>query len=177
MRSGGWTLVELMIALAIVGILSSLAISGFSGAIQAGRTSAAHSDLVATLTTARNAAAVRETDVRVCPSGDGASCADSYHWESGWIVYVDANDNNRKDPGDPIIGGYPKLGDGVKLITSTGRRSLEFQPSGGNGGSNATFTFCDRRGPGRASAFAMSNTGGLHAVPPTASAVSEACYP
>jgi type IV fimbrial biogenesis protein FimT len=173
----GWTLIELLIALAIVAILGGFAVSSVSALIQAGRSSAAHTDLLATLTTARSAAAVRETDVRVCPSADGRTCADSYHWEQGWIVYVDANNNNSKDDTDVVIGSYPKAGDGVRVITSTGRRTIEFQSSGGNGGSNATFTICDRRGPAKAQAFAMSNTGGLRAVAPSATAVTEACYP
>ena len=173
----GWTLVELLIALAILGILAGFAVSSVGGLIQAGRASAAHTDLLAALTKARGAATVHERDVRVCPSADGATCADTYHWESGWIVYVDANNNNRKDAADVVIGSYPKLGDGVRLITSTGRRTIEFQPSGGNGGSNATFTLCDRRGPSKAQAFAMSNAGGLRAVAPSATAVTEACYP
>ena len=173
----GWTLIELMIALAILGILAGFAVSSVSSFMQAARSSAAHTDLLASLTRARGAATTHERDVRVCPSADGATCADSYHWESGWIVYVDANNNNRKDASDPIIGSYPKLGDGVRLITSTGRRTIEFQPSGGNGGSNATFTICDRRGASKAKAFAMSNTGGLRAVSPSASALADACYP
>lgn len=173
----GWTLVELMIAVAMLGVLSTIAVSAFASAVQAGRSASAHAQLLVTLTRARNASAVRGLDVRVCPSADGATCADSYHWESGWIVWFDADGNNRKDPSDVIIGGYPQLGAGVRLVTSTGRRSIEFQPSAGNGGSNATFTLCDRRGPGRASAFAMSNNGELHATVPSASAVVEACYP
>ena len=173
----GWTLIELLIAVAILGILGGIAVSSLSSFMQAARSSAAHTELLATLTKARGAATVHERDVRVCPSADGSTCADSYHWEQGWIVYVDANNNNRKDSADVIIGGYPKLGEGVRVVTSTGRRTIEFQPSGGNGGSNATFTFCDRRGPSKAQAFAMSNAGGLRSVPPSATAVTEACYP
>lgn len=173
----GWTLIELLIAIAVLGIVSGFAVTSLNGMVQAAHGSAARGAMLESLTRARNAATLREQDVRICPSTDGATCADSYHWESGWIVYADVDDDNRKGPADVVIGGYPKLADGVRLITSTGRRTIEFQPSGGNGGNNATFTLCDGRGPGRASAFAMANTGGLREVKPSATAVTEACYP
>lgn len=173
----GWTLVELMLALAILGVLSGIAVSSYGAAIQSGRSFAAHADLVAAINAARTSAIARQVDVRMCPSTDGATCADSTHWETGWIVYADLNDNNRKDDSDQLVGGHARLDDGVRLVTSTGRRTIEFQPNGGNDGSNATFTICDRRGPPQAKAWAMSNPGTLRPVPPTATAIVDACYP
>jgi type IV fimbrial biogenesis protein FimT len=171
----GWTLVELMIALAIAGILVSWAGSAATGAIQAARCFEAHAALLRSLNGAQLAAGLRERDVRICPSADGASCTGDYRWERGWVTYVDANDNNRLDPADIVLERQGALAPGVRVITSTGRRSLEFQPSAGNGGSNATFTFCDRRGAAKAKAFALGNTGGLREVPATPAAVQEAC--
>ena len=45
----------------------------------------------------------------------------------------------------------------------------------GGAGSNVTFTFCDGRGARAASAYAMSNPGGLRSVTPDPVNVAEAC--
>ena len=174
-RQSGWTLIELMIALAILGILVSYGVSTATGAIQASHSFDGRSALLASITSARQAATRRDHDVRLCPSRDGRSCLNGYHWESGWIVFEDVNDNDRVDPADLVFDRQPALAPGVHAITSVGRKSLEFQPNAGNGGSNATFTFCDRRGPAKAKAFALSNQGGMREVPTTPAAVAEAC--
>lgn len=174
-ETSGWTLVETMIALAVATVLLGMGVSSANGAISAVRANDARNALLATLVTARTQAVLRMRDVRLCPSGDGTNCLDSYHWESGWILFVDANDDNRKDAADPVLERHLALGSGVRLITSTGRRTVEVQPSAGNGGSNATFTLCDARGAAKATAFAMSNTGNLRAVPAGPEAVAEAC--
>ena len=174
-RQRGWTLIELMIAVAIAGILVSWGISSANAAIHAARRFEAYSALLATVDKARSAAMLRERDVRLCPSADSANCLDTFHWESGWLVYVDMNNNNRKDAADVVLDRQGTLATGVHVITSTGRRTIEFQPNAGNAGSNATFTLCDARGPAKAKAYALSNVGGLREVPTTVAAVSEAC--
>jgi type IV fimbrial biogenesis protein FimT len=45
-----------------------------------------------------------------------------------------------------------------------------FQPTGGNSGSNATFTLCDGRGAASATALVLSNGGRMRAGRPSAAA-------
>ena len=174
-RQRGWTLIELMIALSIAGILASFGVSFATSTIQAAHRFEAYSALLGALGRARTAASLREHAVRLCPSVDGANCLDAFHWESGWLAYVDLDDDNRKDPADTVLDRQAALPSGVRVITSTGRRTIEFQPNGANAGSNATFTICDGRGPAKAKSYAMSNVGGLREVPATAAAIAEAC--
>ena len=174
-RNSGWTLIELCIVLAVLGVLVAFGIGSLNGARHAANGSAARTGLLASLVQARNAAALREQDVVLCPSADQQSCAATHHWERGWIVFVDYDDNRARGPDEPLVHGHRALASGIGLVTSSGRRSLDFQPNGGNAGSNATFTLCDGRGPARATAFAMSNAGGLRSVKPSATAVVDAC--
>lgn len=44
-------------------------------------------------------------------------------------------------------------------ITSGNHHPVVFQPEGGSGGANDTFTFCDTRGAAKARAIVLSNTG------------------
>lgn len=174
-RQRGWTLVELMLVVAIAGILVSFGVSAGNGALQAARNLDARASLLASINKARQAATLRSIDVRMCPSADGTNCLGGYHWEAGWIIYADIDNDNARSAADAVLEHQPALAKGVRMITSSGRRQLEFQPSSSNAGSNATFTFCDGRGAAQAKAYALSNTGGLREVPATPAAVAEAC--
>jgi len=171
----GITIIELMFALAIVAILVGVASSSVSAAVNASRTNSGLSSLLASLIRVRSIAGNEGAEIVMCPSSDGRSCSDGYHWESGWIAFQPVSGGTEPSAGDPIVLGQERLPANVHLVTSSGRSRLHFQPSGGNLGSNATFTFCDGRGARAASAYAMSNAGNLHATEPDPKNVEEAC--
>ncbi len=100
----------------------------------------------------------------LCPSNDGVACASGYHWEGGWIAFAATHAGSDRTADEPILLRQPALPSKVHLITSAGRTRVRFQPSGGNAGSNVTFTFCDGRGAASASAYAMANNGALHST-------------
>jgi type IV fimbrial biogenesis protein FimT len=170
----GFTLIELMIAVAIVGILAGIALPAFASARAAAQTQSLRDALLGALTEARTAAAFYEHDTLLCPSLDGESCADSFEWQHGFIAAVDLNNNERIDDDDRRLLYRGEVED-VRLLTSSGRKRIQFQPNGSNAGSNATFTFCDERGPTRATALVMNNRGDLREDRPSATAVAAAC--
>ena len=174
-RQAGVSLIELVVALAIVGVATTFATGMASAAINASRTSNSVSSLYAALTRARSTAAAHGVDVVMCPSSDGASCAPGYHWEDGWIAFAATHAGSDRAADEPILLRQEALPKKVHLITSAGRTRIRFQPSGGNAGSNVTFTFCDGRGPKSASAYAMANNGSLHATSATPVYVAQAC--
>jgi len=77
-RTGGFTLIELMIAIAIVAILLTVAAPSFSQAIANHRVKAAATDIHMSLLKARSEATLRNTNVTITPDGGG--------WAVGWIV-------------------------------------------------------------------------------------------
>jgi len=149
-RQTGLTLIELVCTLAIVATLVTFATRGASTAINAARTSNSVSSLFASLTRARSLAATAGVDVVMCPSNDGDSCAASYHWENGWIVFPATHAGSNRTADEPVLLRQGALPSKVRVVTSAGRTRVRFQPSGGNAGSNITFTFCDGRGPNAA---------------------------
>jgi len=174
-RQAGVTLIELVCAVAIVATVAAFASRMATGAINASRSSNAVSNLFAALTRARSFAATAGVDVVLCPSVDGTACAAGYHWEGGWIAFTATHAGSDRTSDEPILLRQPALPPKVHLITSSGRTRVRFQPSGGNAGSNVTFTFCDGRGPGAASAYAMANNGALHSAVAEPARVSQAC--
>jgi len=169
------TVIELMFALAIASILVGLASSSVSAAVNASRTSNGLSSLLASITRGRSIAGNEGIEVVMCPSSNGTSCSDGYHWEGGWIAFQASEGATDRSPSDPILLSQTALASKVHLVTSSGRTRIRFQPSGGNVGSNATFTFCDGRGAKAAQSYALSNAGNLHATTADPENVAEAC--
>ena len=154
----GFTLIELMISVAILSILSVLAISSYSAVTsywQAEETrTALYTGFISAKTQAFNAG---RTTV-ICPSSDGLSCMNSTAWHHGWIIFQDNNKNREMDADDQQISTQNALPDGLHLTSTSGRTRLVFQANGSNGGTNVTFTLCDARGANKAKSLIISNS-------------------
>jgi type IV fimbrial biogenesis protein FimT len=82
----GFTLVELMVAITILGILLAWAVPSFKDASLSSKLTGFSNDLVASAQIARSEAIKRNAPVTMCRSSNGTSCAASGGWEVGWIV-------------------------------------------------------------------------------------------
>jgi type IV fimbrial biogenesis protein FimT len=85
MVSRGFTLVELMITVAVFAIVAAIAAPAMQAMVAASRLNGATSELVTTLQLARSEAIRRNASVLVCASADGTTCSGSGDW-SRWIV-------------------------------------------------------------------------------------------
>ncbi len=90
-KYSGFTLIELMIALAIVGILLTLGVPSLKTFMQRNQLTASTNELISALHVARSEAIKQNSRVSICESSDGANCAVTGSWANGWIVFVDAN--------------------------------------------------------------------------------------
>lgn len=90
--SPGFTLIELMVTIAIAAILVTLAAPSFREFLVRNRTAAISNELIASIGRARNEAVSRNICVSMCRSADGATCAATgNNWVDGWIVFTNAN--------------------------------------------------------------------------------------
>lgn len=85
---GGFTLMELLVALAVAAILVTIAIPSYRSLVQRNTMTAAVNDLVGDLNFARNQAVTRGQRVYICKSSGNATCADTGDWSQGWLVYA-----------------------------------------------------------------------------------------
>src|SRR5574343_378776 len=117
----GFTLIELMITVAILAILASLAAPSFRDTIIRTRLSGYNSDLITAINFARSESIKRGVTVTLCRSTDGGSCAASGGWEQGWIAFVDNNADGVVDttaPADTVLRVWPALASGYTLRSS-----------------------------------------------------------
>jgi type IV fimbrial biogenesis protein FimT len=87
-KSGGFTLVELMVTLAVIAILAMVAVPSFGSLMRSHRVNSVANQLLADLTYVRAEAAMRGKYVSICASDDGNSCSKSNDYAPGWIVYA-----------------------------------------------------------------------------------------
>ena len=167
----GFTLMEMLIVVAIVAILATLVIPGVTAAIQAARASAARTALLESVTLAVRRSSMAGVHVVACP-GDSSGCRDGIDWSNGWVVFDDGNADRAPQPGERTLHAQAALADGVHLRSTVGRTRLVFQASGGNAGSNVTFTLCDKRGAAHATTLVLTNDGRLRGSKPTAAAAA-----
>lgn len=90
-HSNGFTLVELMVVIAIVAVLLTLALPSFEGSMRSNRVATTTNEMIASLALARSEAIRSSRTSRLCASSDGATCVGT--WNDGWIVATD-NDAN-----------------------------------------------------------------------------------
>lgn len=170
-RCRGFTVLDLLIVLAILGILFGLAIPSFKNAVARVQASSARSAISTALFDGLRHATVLGQQIVVCPATE-SQCMGGVDWSHGWIVFIDSDGNRQRGPGEQIVRREPKLPAGVRLQGTVGRPRVVYQPNGSNAGSNITFTLCDRRGPSSALALILSNGGRLRNAPAGASAAA-----
>lgn len=96
--SAGLTLLELLLVLAMMAVLTSLAAPSFRSLWVKHSVGLAAEALLGDLRYARSESLKRARPVLVCQSLNGTSCTrDSAAWAAGWLVFVDSNGNAQID--------------------------------------------------------------------------------
>lgn len=133
-KQNAFTLVELMIVLAIVGILVAVGAPGMRAFISNSASTSLSNTLLIDIMYARNHAITKEVIVKMIPLGIdplandanevGASTftpnSDGVNWGFGWTIFVDTNNNNTLDAGEIIIRKHESFGPGAHISSGPG---------------------------------------------------------
>lgn len=111
----GFTLVELMVSVAMLSILLVIAVPSYQSLMINNRLATQTNQFVSTLTLARSESVKRGSRVTVCKSSNQAGCATGGAWTQGWIVFVDADNDAAVDIGEQILQVHGSMATGVTL--------------------------------------------------------------
>jgi type IV fimbrial biogenesis protein FimT len=111
----GFTLLELMTALAVLAVLAAIATPSFRQFSANSRTSTSANSLMNALAMARSEALREGMPVAVCPSADTLTC-NTADWSNGWIVFTDnSGTKGVLDSTDVLVQTWPAPGTGVTV--------------------------------------------------------------
>jgi type IV fimbrial biogenesis protein FimT len=92
-RQSGFTLLELMITLAVAAILTAMAFPGMRDFLKRNQVVGVSNSIQSDLQLARGEAAARRQYVSICPlstAGSAACSSSAKSYDSGWLVYTSA---------------------------------------------------------------------------------------
>jgi type IV fimbrial biogenesis protein FimT len=157
LRLRGASLIELVavLSIAVVALGASLPLFGDLHASLRQRATINH--WVAALAQARISAVERSNNVVACPA-NGDRCTATSYWQDGWMLFEDSDRDGQRSDEEPILLSTP-ADPYVRIATNEGRHRIRYRYDGSSEGSNATVTFCDRRGPRKARTLVINNAG------------------
>ncbi|MES2369189.1 MAG: GspH/FimT family pseudopilin [Pseudomonadota bacterium] len=147
----GFTLVELLVVLAVGSILLAIAVPGYGFLMNTNRLAAVTNDLVTALQLARSEAVKRGMRVTVCKTGDAGAvppaCDATVDWHEGWLVFVDAGMTGVIDANDALLRVQAPAHADVSITTNSHiSRFISYLPDGRSRGvaglGNGTFEIC-----------------------------------
>ncbi|WP_404299870.1 GspH/FimT family pseudopilin [Alicycliphilus denitrificans] len=146
----GFTAIELMVVIAIVAVLASLAAPSFTSTIERWRVRQAAEELQSSIYYARSEAIKRGGNVtmRKHPQGtDGCQEAGTtQEWGCGWFIFVDSNNDGTRQTSEELLQTIPPP-NRLNIMRKPTGNFLRFDRYGMTGGNMLSFTLSPA-GPG-----------------------------
>lgn len=158
-KESAYTLIELMIAVILVGLVMAFAIPSMGTFSKNERLTTQINTLLGHLAYARSEAVTRTQQVGICVSNNTTSCTGGTAWENGWIVYVDVDGNGSFSGGEVILRAQPTLEGNNTLTPAIIGTQVIYDYRGYLGSPVGSFLLCDDRTGSYGKLLSLSTTG------------------
>ena len=138
-KSYGRTLMELMVVLAMLSILLTVALPNCQDMREGNARSQTINQMVAILHHARSNSVYARTVVTVCQGN--ASCSGSQNWSSTMLVFLDHNANGQLDANDTLLH-QAEIAEDFHWRWNRSQGHLQFEADGSTRAMNGTLTLC-----------------------------------
>ncbi|HEX9627847.1 MAG TPA: GspH/FimT family pseudopilin [Acidiferrobacterales bacterium] len=159
----GFSLYELLVTLAVAGIVLGAGMPALRASVQSARLTAAVNGFITALHYTRSEAIKRALPVSLCPSVDRRTCdprdAPLLAWQGGWLIYVNPDGKGDREAGDELLRVFDGHGGDLAIQASSSRPRVTYRANGFAPATNLTLSFCDARGPAAARSVIVSNAG------------------
>ena len=151
-----------MIAIALTGMLLSMAVPALDIFVSNARQTGAVNDFVSTIHQARSTAVTTNTRVTICPSSNGNNC-EAVGWNQGWILFSDPDSDRNVDVGETVLSSNGPV-KGLTILSTEFGAFLMYRPNGrvmnaSLNGSSGALTVCDDRGADHAKVMIIDLSG------------------
>ena len=147
--SRGFTLIELMVTIAIAAILLMIGIPSFQSAIASAQLTTQSNNFLTAVATARSEAIKNNTQAVICRSANGAQigaqCRTGTTWADGWIVFVDQAPTATPPQvgAEDVIVSVGQAVNGTSIVGSANvANQLRFRADGTLNGLGGTIRVC-----------------------------------
>ena len=157
----GFTLIEILMVVAIIGIMLLAGMPSFISFIAKTRVSGAANAFLGDISYARSEAATRQQQVAICVSSDQASCSTTQTWDTGRLIFVDANADGALNAGETVLRVSQAMSSTNVTVSGFGSSTLlSFRPFGGLTPATAgSITLCPTSGSHEGRIVAVAATG------------------
>ncbi|MCW8900262.1 MAG: GspH/FimT family pseudopilin [Gammaproteobacteria bacterium] len=159
LHNHGYTLIELLITLAVISVLALNVFPNISALLAQERSVILTNKLSAALAFARSESVTKQMTIITCQSNNGSQCNRSGNWHNGWIIFADKNANKQRDNDEKLLHVFAAVNHGTQAIFNGSRgidHYIKYNPSG-QATPNGSFLICNPNiGVGRALIMAPS---------------------
>ena len=160
-KAHGFTVIELMITVALAAVILTLGVPAFQGLMERNQLASNINSFVSSLALARSEAVKRKQTTTVCASNDGSTCiTNNSGYESGWMVFVESvSANGVRENDEEILWVHEALDTNMTLRgNSNFQNNIRFISSGRSNG-NGSVALCKENSVNKARMIIINTAG------------------